>query len=303
MTTRDSSRRMIARIERERDALIGKATAPTRHAMVNLRKNVIRAYRTGNDIGQAIREGFAVLHPQLQDAMAAGHLQGRYRVSLNATAAKRRIDAASLSVYDDALRFLSRRLVLTAAQTAALRAAYGADALASLASASQHVNELVDRAVFEAVRQGLSTDAGTELIRRALDSAGVTLDNPFLAETIFRTQLNLAYSAGRQNAYEDPDIDEILVGFEYNTVGDDRVRPNHAAMDGLVLPKSHPLWNSITPPNGWNCRCTLLEVFEGDDIAFRMPRTVDVDGKEARPVPDEGWGFNPGQLFRDNLAA
>lgn len=296
MTTRDSSRRMIARIERERDALIGKATAPTRHAMVNLRKNVIRAYRTGNDIGQAIREGLAVLHPQLQDAMAAGHLQGRYRVALNATAAKRRIDGASLSVYDDALRFLSRRLVLTAAETAALRAAYGADALASLGSASRHVNELVDRAVFEAVRQGLTTDAGTELIRRALDSAGVTLDNPFLAETIFRTQLNLAYSAGRQNAYEDPDIDEILVGFEYNTVGDDRVRPNHAAMDGLVLPKDHPLWNSIMPPNGWNCRCTVLEVFEGDDISFKQPMGEPVQA-------DDGWGFNPGQLFRDNLAA
>lgn len=54
---------------------------------------------------------------------------------------------------------------------------------------------------------------------------------------------------------------ESLKGFdylEYRTVGDDRVRDTHKALDKLVLKTSDSLWGTIYPPNGWNCRCTVV---------------------------------------------
>ena len=40
---------------------------------------------------------------------------------------------------------------------------------------------------------------------------------------------------------------------QYRTQKDDRVRPEHAALDGVTLPMSDPFWESYYPPNGWNC--------------------------------------------------
>lgn len=45
---------------------------------------------------------------------------------------------------------------------------------------------------------------------------------------------------------------------QYSTAHDDRVRPEHAALDGLTLHVSSPVWNTIWPPIDWNCRCTVV---------------------------------------------
>lgn len=43
----------------------------------------------------------------------------------------------------------------------------------------------------------------------------------------------------------------------YRTVGDGRVSDEHAVLEGLKLPVDHPRWNSIMPPNRFNCRCSV----------------------------------------------
>ena len=47
---------------------------------------------------------------------------------------------------------------------------------------------------------------------------------------------------------------------QYRTQKDDKVRPEHAALDGVTLPPSDPFWAEFYPPNGWNCRCTVVQV-------------------------------------------
>ena len=47
---------------------------------------------------------------------------------------------------------------------------------------------------------------------------------------------------------------------QYRTVGDSKVRPEHAALHGVTLPPSDPFWNDFCPPNGWGCRCTVVQV-------------------------------------------
>ena len=49
---------------------------------------------------------------------------------------------------------------------------------------------------------------------------------------------------------------------QYRATKDGRTRPEHAALDGVTLPVSDPMWAEITPPNGWNCRCLLVQVLK-----------------------------------------
>lgn len=67
---------------------------------------------------------------------------------------------------------------------------------------------------------------------------------------------------------------------EYHTVGDSRVRPTHAALDGIVRPVNDKFWDNYMPPNGWRCRCTVLQ---GDDEM----KTTSLKGfKQPDDVPD-----------------
>jgi SPP1 gp7 family putative phage head morphogenesis protein len=47
---------------------------------------------------------------------------------------------------------------------------------------------------------------------------------------------------------------------KYSTVGDARVRPAHADLDGITLPVDDPFWNTHYPPLGFKCRCDVVRV-------------------------------------------
>lgn len=59
-----------------------------------------------------------------------------------------------------------------------------------------------------------------------------------------------ATMAAKWEKFEE-DGDRYLL--QYRTQKDDKVRPEHAALDGVTLPMSDPFWESYYPPNGWNC--------------------------------------------------
>lgn len=48
----------------------------------------------------------------------------------------------------------------------------------------------------------------------------------------------------------------------YRTVGDSRVRPEHATLNGVIKPIDDPFWRTYYPPNGWRCRCTVMNTAE-----------------------------------------
>lgn len=50
---------------------------------------------------------------------------------------------------------------------------------------------------------------------------------------------------------------------QYRTANDGNVRQEHAILDGITLPVSDPFWNSYFPPNGWRCRCSVVQVRKG----------------------------------------
>ncbi len=123
---------------------------------------------------------------------------------------------------------------------------------------------------------------------------------------IYHTNLRTAYAAGqwariRQNAATAPYV-------MYSAILDDRVRPQHRAWHGLVLRWDDPWWETHTPPNGWNCRCGVIQL-SGRDLtrmgragADRAPEIktyewVNPRTGEVLQIPegiDAGFGYAPG---------
>jgi len=81
---------------------------------------------------------------------------------------------------------------------------------------------------------------------------------------------------------------------QYRTAGDDRVRPEHAELDRVTLPMSDPFWRTYYPPNGWNCRCTVVQVrkskYPETPHDEAMQRGASATGKDTKGI----FQFNPG---------
>lgn len=81
---------------------------------------------------------------------------------------------------------------------------------------------------------------------------------------------------------------------QYRTQKDDKVRPEHAALDGVTLPPSDPFWEEFYPPNGWNCRCTVVQVRKSKYPATSHDEAMRL-GDEALQRDSKGiFRFNPG---------
>ena len=67
-------------------------------------------------------------------------------------------------------------------------------------------------------------------------------------------------SAAMAAKWEEFQKDGDRYNLQYRTAQDDRVREEHAALHGITLPPSDTFWAEYYPPNGWNCRCTVVQV-------------------------------------------
>lgn len=69
---------------------------------------------------------------------------------------------------------------------------------------------------------------------------------------------------------------DILPMLRYETVGDDRVRDEHAAWDQLVFPVDHEFWDTRMPINSWRCRCIVTQLESGRTSSLKgVPKNTD----------------------------
>jgi SPP1 gp7 family putative phage head morphogenesis protein len=251
--------------------------------------HAVAAYRLGHDPGDAVHDTLAGngymsgLAPSLVDGMLSAHQLGRRRAVLNA---RDRSDVpwstlAGLLLLDDAehdrlvaeyeravqpaIDQLSKRVA-----TAVRQAAVGA----SIADLKEPRVELIELTPEQAIRD-------------ALNRAGVAAPvegeptRAYAVERLIETQVVQTYEAGRGAVLDNPAVSAQVIGFTYRTMRDDRVRPTHRAMEGVSRPVDDPLWDVWRPPCGFNCRCVLLEIFEGEPFK----PTESLPGVQ----PDHGW--------------
>lgn len=82
---------------------------------------------------------------------------------------------------------------------------------------------------------------------------------------------------------------------QYRTANDGLVRPEHQALHNTTLPIDDPFWDSYTPPLGWNCRCTVVQVNRGKYPVSDSAAAIRA-GEAATAKPKQQiFRFNPGK--------
>ena len=88
---------------------------------------------------------------------------------------------------------------------------------------------------------------------------------------------------------------------QYRTAGDSRVRKEHEALHNVTLPKSDAFWNSYYPPNGWRCRCTVVEVLKDKYEQSNSDKSIKAGEAATSQIGKDGknrleiFRFNPGK--------
>ena len=121
------------------------------------------------------------------------------------------------------------------------------------------------------------------------------IDNTYNSNYL-RAEYNFVQSSAEMAAkWERFSEDGDRYNLQYRTAGDGKVRPEHAALNGVTLPPSDPFWEEYYPPNGWNCRCTVVQVRRSKYPATPHDEAMAL-GEEALQLDTKGiFHFNPGK--------
>lgn len=138
----------------------------------------------------------------------------------------------------------------------------------------------------------------------------LTRFNPQRLKLIYDTNTRMAYAAGQWERVESTKKTHPYL--RYVTMDDGRVRPAHAAWHNVTLPIDDSFWQTHMAPNGWRCRCRVVQVNRRDYergltptgalMKKAAPEVVmrdwlDKATGEIRSIPagiDPGFGYNPG---------
>ncbi len=82
------------------------------------------------------------------------------------------------------------------------------------------------------------------------------------ARVIYDTNLRSARAAGRWQQIQR--LKDRRPYLRYTAVLDSSTRPEHEGWHGTILPADHPFWQTHYPPNGWYCRCTVVQLSDAD---------------------------------------
>ena len=103
------------------------------------------------------------------------------------------------------------------------------------------------------------------------------------AEWQLRTHGFQAYAVARHQ--QQMETIDVFPYWKYETVGDSRVRPGHAALDGKILRAVDPWWKTHYPPWDWGCRCIVNALDEED------ARAAGISTHAEMPTPERSGSF------------
>ncbi len=208
------------------------------------------------------RRAFQVL---VGEGMALADMLARRRVDLETKAAIRKaefrqkeeflpVSVVPAVPFEKAVDDIASRIAMDVPTSAEVARVYIEErGFAVAAKADLVVVKRVQDFIASTLREGVSVAPAARVIVELTGWA------QSYAETVYRTNLNSAYTAGRFAQAKDPNIRKVIVGLELVTAGDNDVRSgraqdhgeNHAAADRFRASADDPMWLVVAPPNGY----------------------------------------------------
>jgi SPP1 gp7 family putative phage head morphogenesis protein len=149
-----------------------------------------------------------------------------------------------------------------------------------------------------ALRGELTAD---EVIRTLTDRYGLGAAH---AENVVRTTMQNAYQWAHYQQLTDPDVQREFPMWGFDVVLDDNTSEICEPLDGLAYPANDPIWDSLYPPNHYQCRTSVfpLGADEVEANGFRMGQGWPVNAENGAPVmPLQGFSGNVGRTGLGNL--
>ena len=229
--------------------------------------------------------------------LAAADLLGRRRLllELRARGLSLPVDEGPTGAQFAAVPFLeaisdilSREPVL-AIGWQATREAWADKGFALARSTSVKVTERVQASVTRFLRQGTATTI-EEALREIMSTEDFT---HAYAETVFRTTTASAYQSGRAAQMQRPAVKRAACGWRYTATLDADVRVNHRSGEDFIAHVDDPVWQVVSPPNGYQCRCATEIVPTGEMVGLGLAYE---DGS-LRKLTQTPPGFHPDPGF------
>lgn len=85
---------------------------------------------------------------------------------------------------------------------------------------------------------------------------------------------------------------------QYRTAGDELVRAEHQALHNITLPLNDPFWSQFLPPNGWNCRCTVVQVRKNKYPTSDSAKAIETGEEMTADPKKQMFRFNPGKELK-----
>jgi SPP1 gp7 family putative phage head morphogenesis protein len=276
---------MLQMMERETAGLLSGAIARGARAMDAVTGDVLSAVRRADSfeaVAAVLRDPLAIVDTQtrgaillaLDAAMVTGDLLGRAQVTREAAAQGVQIAPiahvfvgqgtgagfAELGTLDveplpplDAIAYFEGKVPLTRTAFDEISDIYRGRAFTIAGQQTVQAVQTVQDWLTKSLQDGSTFKDFLGGLTEAAEAGGIRAVNPYHAATVFTTNIQIAYNAGRFEMYNAPEVIDAFPYFQYHTVGDDRVRPTHAQMDGYIARRDDPVWNLWYPPNGFNC--------------------------------------------------
>jgi len=192
--------------------------------------------------------------------------------------------------YDDAIAFLKARVPVTKAEWSALEERMRFRAFTVAALATPDTIERIRKRAITALERGETLSEFWESSQ--LTSAAGLGSSPWYWETVFRTNAQTAYNAGRAAEFTRNQPSYL----EFIGIEDSRQTTICAERSGIILPSTHPFWKTNWPPLHFICRSTVRALYPEEVKALRER------DPEWSPSPEEelpsgmaagGFGQNP----------
>lgn len=291
----------LPRIEKETEELVKEAKDSSVPIYDAIKESILKQVKKKNilenadfDAIEKITVNIGPLKQLMADSFLHARLMGRADIAKQAAIEENKF--AEEFIPDKALAALAKRVGVTRAEFNALASEVKAKAFTVAGLEQSTIDKEVKTLLLQSLKEGDDFKAfnfklNEKFVKYAtpvyagVGAVGDTIVD-YHAETVFRNGVMGAYNEGRYEQLLDPDVNEMFPAMMLSAVRDGRTRPLHLKADGLTFMVDDPIWRTLLPPNGHNCREVPIPISKFDFTRDMLSSRGDIPSG----YPEAGFG-------------